>query len=269
MSKLQEFNNTPPWEWPETADVFFLEVLQNPDGKEEDRLLAAEMAGNFVVINDALADVLLNIVKNSNESEELRCKAVISFGAALDYIYIDMDEFAEFDEYEDFAVTEAMYRRIIKSLKKLYFDGTVSELVRRRTLEASIRSPQEYHSGAVRAAYQSGSENWMVTAVFCMTYLKGFQQEILEALQSKNLDIKYHAVQAAGNWGLIEAWPYIRDILSDQNTDINLLLAAVDATVTIEHDDAEFALNELLDSSDDDDIIDAVEEALAMRDEFY
>ncbi len=270
MSKLQQIYNTPPWDWSKTADTLFLAALQDPDGDETDRLLAAEMAGNFTVINDDLADVLLDIVEDSHESEELRCKAVISFGAALDYIYFNMDEFAEVDEYDDFAVTEVMYQRIIKSLQKLYFDGTVPELVRRRTLEASIRSPQAYHSGAVHAAYQSGKENWMITAVFCMAYLKGFQQEILEALQSKVPGIKYQAIQAAGNWGITEAWPVISDVLSDQKTDTDLLLAAVDATVNINHHDAMDTLNELLDRSfDNDDIVDAVEEALAMLDEFF
>ncbi len=270
MSKLQQIYNTLPWDWPETADTLFLVALQAPDGEEADRLLAAEMAGNFVVINDDLADALLDIVADSLESEELRCKAVISFGAALDYIYFTMDEFAEVDEYDDFAVTEVMYQQIIKSLQKLYFDGTVPESVRRRILEASIRSPQVWHPGAVRAAYQSGNANWLLTAVFCMTYLKGFQQEILEALQSKDPDIKYHAVQAAGNWGIADAWPDISNILKDQNTDTDLLLAAVDATVNINHHDAMGTLNELLDRSfDNDDIVDAVEEALAMLDELF
>ena len=201
MSNLRQIYDTPPWDWSKTAESLFLAALQDPDADEADRLLAAEMAGNFVIINDELAETLLDIVEDSHESEELRSRAVISFGAALDYIYFDMEEFADVNEYSDFAVTKAMYQRIIKSLQKLYFDGTVPELVRRRILEASIRSPQVWHPGAVRAVYQSGNANWRLTAVFCMTYLKGFEQEILEALQSKVPDIKYHAVQAAGNWG--------------------------------------------------------------------
>jgi len=270
MMKLQQIYDIPPWDWPKTASTLFLEALQNSDGDEADRLLAAEMAGNFVVINDDLADGLLAIVENSLESEELRCKAVISFGAALDYIYFDLDEFAEVDEYDDFAVTKAMYQRIIKALQELYFDGTVPELVRRRTLEASIRSPQAYHSGVVRAAYQSGKENWMITAVFCMAYLKGFQQEILEAVQSKVPEIQYQAIRAAGNWSITDAWPAISNVLNDQNTDTDLLFAAIDAAANIGHDEATAALNELLDRSfDNEDIIDAVEEALAMLDEFF
>ena len=59
-------------------------------------------------------------------------------------------------------------------------------------------------------------------------------------------------------------------MLHDQNTDADLLLAAVDATVNINHHDAMETLNELLDRSfDNDDIVDAVDEALAMLDELF
>lgn len=270
MTELQKIYNTPPWDWPKTATALFLITLQDSTADKADRLLAAEMAGNFVIINDDLAAALLKIVEDSQESEELRSRAVISFGVALEYIYIDMDEFAEDNEYNDFAVTEQMYQRIIKSLQKLYFDGTVPEIVRRRTLEASIRSPQAYHSGAVRAAYQSGEKNWLITAVFCMQYIQGFQSEILEALQSKDPDVKYQAIRAAGNWGITESWPDIRDVLNNQDADTDMLMAAIDAAVNIEHHEAMAVLNERLDrSSDNDDIVDAVEEALAMIDELF
>ena len=269
MTKLQQIYDTPPWDWPKTAASLFLAALQDPDMAKADRLLAARMAGNLVVINDELAKALLEIVTNSRESEELRSRAVISFGAALDYIYFDMEEFAEVDEYNDFAVTEQTYQRILKSLQSLYFDGAVPELVRRRTLEASVRSPQAWHSGAVRAAYQTGEKNWMITALFCMLYIRGFEREILEALQSNIQDIQYHAIQAAGNWGVTEAWPDIREVLSNQNADPNLLFAAIDAAVDVGHHEAIAVLGELLDHSSNDDIIDAVHEALAMLDELF
>lgn len=269
MTELQQIYNTPPWEWPETVTTLFLNALQDPHVDEADRLLAAEMAGDFVAIKDDLAKALLDIVEDNRESIELRSKAVISFGVALDYIYFDMDEFAEVDEYNDFAVSEQMYQRILESLKSLYFDGTVPELVRRRTLEASVRSPQEWHCGAVRAAYQSQEKNWLITAVFCMQYIKGFQQEILEALQSKIPEIKYLAIQAAGNWGVTEAWPDIRNVLRNQDADMNLLLTAIDASVDIGHHEAIGVLNDLLAHSSNDDITEAAYEALAMLDELF
>ena len=94
--------------------------------------------------------------------------------------------------------------------------------------------------------------------------------KILESLQSKDTELKYQAIQAAGNWGIAESWPDISDVLSNQDADTNLLLAAIDAAVKIGHHDAMAVLSELFDrSSDNDDIIDAVHEALAMLDELF
>lgn len=266
MTELQLLHNTPAWDWPESAASLFLVALQDSNGDEADRLLAAEMAGDFMAINDDLAGALLDIVEDSSESEELRARAVISFGVALEYIDIDLDGFNEVDEYDNFAVTEQMYQRILKSLQSLYFDGTVPELVRRRTLEASVRSPQPWHHGAVRAAYQTQKENWIVSALFCMAYIRGFQQEILEALQSKISAIKYEAIRAAGNWGIADAWPDISEVLTAQDADKGLLMAAIDASVGIEHHEATAALEKLLDDSSDEDVIAAAHEAISMLD---
>ncbi len=266
MTELQRLYNTPSWDWPESAASLFLVALQDSNGDEADRLLAAEMAGDFVAINDDLAGALLDIVEDSCESEELQARAVISFGVALEYIDSDLDEFNEVDGYDDFAVSEQMYRRILKSLQRLYFDGTVPELVRRRTLEVSVRSPQPWHHGAVRAAYQSQEKNWIVSALFCMAYIKGFQQEILEALQSKIPEIKYEAIRAAGTWGIADAWSDICEVLTDQAADKGLLLAAIDASVGIEHHEVSAALGKLLVDSSDEDVIATVHESLAMLD---
>ncbi len=264
MTELQLLYNTPSWEWPASAANLFLLALQDSDRDEAERLLAAEMAGDFVVINDDLAGALLDIVEDNSESEKLRARAVISFGVALEYIDIDLDGFDEVAEYDEFAVTEQIYQRILKSLQKLYFDGTVPELVRRRILEASVRNPQAWHHGAVRAAYQSQEKNWIVSALFCMAYIKGFQQEILEALQSRIPEIKYEAIRAAGNWGITDAWSDICEVLTDQSANKGLLLAAIDASVGIEHHEAIAALEKLLDNSSDEDVIAAAHESLAM-----
>ena len=52
---LTTLKDTPPWEWPEGADKIFLETLRDDRADESDRLLAAELAGDFTVI-DGFAD---------------------------------------------------------------------------------------------------------------------------------------------------------------------------------------------------------------------
>jgi hypothetical protein len=51
-------------------------------------------------------------------------------------------------------------------------------------LEASVRAPQDWHLDAIREAYSSTDEAWSLTAVFCMRFVRGFNEQILEALES-------------------------------------------------------------------------------------
>ena len=81
--------DTPPWEWPRDAGKTFLKVLTNRQASASDRLIAAELAGDFVVINDELANGLMTVLGSANESEELRAQAAVSFGPALETVEID------------------------------------------------------------------------------------------------------------------------------------------------------------------------------------
>ena len=73
----------PPWDWPEDADKMFLEILADDQADASDRTLAAQLAGDFTVINEQLVAALLSIVRSSDESEELRGKAAISLGSPI------------------------------------------------------------------------------------------------------------------------------------------------------------------------------------------
>lgn len=257
---LNTLYDTPPWEWPEGTDKLFLEILRNEQADGSDRLLAAEMAGDFTVINDDLADVLLGVVKNSDESEDMRGRAVISLGPALEYSYME-----EFEDPDDLAISEGMFNKIQESLQRLHRDAGIPNDVRRRILEASVRAPQDWHQAAVRAAYAGNDTDWTLTAVFCMQYIRGFENQILEALESGNPDIRYEAICAAGAWAVDEAWPHIKAILFSGESDKDLLLAAIEASANIRPQEAAEALLRLI-QSEDDDIVDAVYEAMAMAD---
>ena len=108
-------------------------------------------------------------------------------------------------------------------------DASVPEDVRRRILEASVRAPQDWHQDAIRAAYASDDDAWRLTAVFCMRFVRGFDEQILEALDSENPDIHYEAVCAAGSWEVDAAWPHITALVTSRKTEKSLLLAAIEA----------------------------------------
>src|SRR5437016_14452206 len=82
---LQALKDTPPWDWPEGTAEKLLSVLRDEQATEPDRILAAEMAGDFTVVNDELVEALLAILRNSEESPEVRARAAISLGPILQY----------------------------------------------------------------------------------------------------------------------------------------------------------------------------------------
>ena len=104
---LKSLSDTPPWDWPKEAGEFFLKILSDDQAEEPDRILAAELAGDYTVVNDEHAHVLLSITSNADETKELRSRAVISLGPALESAFIDGFEDDDFS-----LISEATYRMI-------------------------------------------------------------------------------------------------------------------------------------------------------------
>jgi hypothetical protein len=257
---LKILQNTPPWDWPRDAGKRLHEILINRRARESDRLLAAELAGDLTVINDELADCLVAIIRNPVEPERLRASAAVSLGPVLEQTETD-----GFEDPDDVRITQSTFRNIQGALQQLHFDKSVPKEVRRRILEASVRAPENWHQNAIRAAYSSGDRDWMLTAVFSMCWVGGFENQILEALKSNDSEIHCEAVQAAGNWELAMAWPHVVALFHDAGTPKQLLLAAIGAVASIRPSEAPRILMDLADS-DDKEIAEAAVEAIAMAD---
>lgn len=255
---LQIFNDTPPWDWPKDAGKMFLDVLRDDRADESNRLLAAEMAGNTIVISDEMVDALLSIVRSGGQSEKLRGTAAIALGPVLEQTDLD-----GFEDLDDALITEGTFHQIKESLKRLYMDAGVPKQVRRRILEASVRAQQDWHHDAIRAAYSSPDEDWKLTAVFCMRWVHGFDGQILEALNSANPEIHYEAVRAAGNWEVDAAWPHLAALVTSKSTAKPLLLAAIGAVASIRPEEAGIILVDLTDALDEE-IVEAAYEAMAI-----
>jgi hypothetical protein len=250
----------PPWDWPEGTAEILLGILRDRQAAASDRLVAAELAGDFTVISDELVDVLLSVLRSGDESDELCAKAAISLGPVLEYADTN-----GFENPDHLPITERTFHKIQESLRKLYADAGIPAEVRRRILEAAVRAPQDWHRGAIGAAYTSDDEAWRLTAVFCMRFVRGFDEQIIAALASDNPDIHYEAVCAAGNWEVDAAWSHIAALATSGDTDKPLLLAAIEAVGSIRPQEAAEILGDLI-GAEDEDIVEAVYEALTMAD---
>jgi len=255
---IKEYGDTPPWDWPEDAGAAFMKVLTDRGADEEDRVLAARLAGNACAVNDDLAEALLDVLRSPEEPEALRSRAAISFGPTLE----QADTYG-FDDPEDVMVTEGVIGRIAETLEALFRDDGVPKDVRRRILEAAVRAPREWHAEAIRGAYSSGDKEWRLTAVFCMRYAKGFEDDIIAALSADDDAAVYEALLAVGAWGVKAAWPRVSAILDADDCDKDVFLAAIEAAGGIGTTDAREALETLLDHHDQD-VVAMASEAMAM-----
>lgn len=247
----------PPWEWPADAGASILEALRDRGTDPRERLVAAELAGDLVVLDDEMAEALLTVVGSPEEGPELRAAAAMALGPVLEEIDL------AYPDPDDASVTEPVARAIRDGLHEVYLDPEVPVLVRRRALEASVRCIEGWHPAAVRAAYHSGDHDWRLTAVFCMGFVRGFDAEIVEALESGDPALHFEAVRAAGAFGVEDAWRHVRSIVRSPNVDKPLLLAAIEAVASIRPEEAQAELADLT-LSDDEEIEAAVRFALAL-----
>ncbi len=258
LKALRKLEEAPPWDWPADTGEALLGVLRNPAADEKVRVLAAELAGDAVVINDELVGALLSMLRRAEEFEEARGRAAISLGPVL-----ELCDIHGFDEPDMLPVTERTFLEIQETMHKLYLDEGVPKEVRRKILEGSVRAELDWHRDAIRARWASDDEDWRLTAVFCMRHVRGFEEQILASLGNKNLDVQVEAVLAAGTWAIDDAWPHVVGLVTAEGVDRRLLLAAIDAVGDIRPKEAPAVL-EHLENSDDPEIADAVLEAKSM-----
>jgi hypothetical protein len=255
---IHDLECTEPWEWPADASTEILRVLRDRAASEEDRALAASLAGDFVVVNDELAEELMAVVRDPAAPPEVRARAAVAFGPALEH-----SDSCDWSDDDDIVVSQGVFDRMRQTLHEVYDDTTAPKEVRRRALEGAVRAPDDWQIEAIRTAYASDDPEWKLTAIFGMGYVDGFDEQILDALHSPVAKIKFEAVQAAGTCEVAAAWPYIAHLLDGGTRDKELLLAAIDAAPCIERAESLELLGKLTLSADNE-IAEAAAEAMGM-----
>jgi hypothetical protein len=248
----------PVFDWPADAHEDILAVLQDRQAPSDERLLAAELAGDLNVIEDILAQELLRILEDPSETDTLRGQAAISMGPVL-----EEGEMMGFDEPESLVVSEDLLPRMKGALRRVFDDPGAPKETRRRALEASVRAPEAWHADAIRVAYLKEDHDWKLTAVFCMRFVPGFEAQIVEALDLEEVDILYQALWAAADQGVAGAWPFVQRLVlaaesgtpilpDDPEAERALLLAAINGVATIRPLEAHVTLSPLLEMDDEE-----------------
>jgi HEAT repeat protein len=252
-----DFGGIPGGEGFTSENTALLAKLEDRSLETEERLLAIKLAGDLMRLDDGLAEALVEIVRSDEEPAEVRSQAAIALGPVLEEGFT-----MGFDFEDDVAISEELFERLRRELRRVVETQGQPAEVRRSALEASVRAPAPWQEQRVRSALESGDPLWRMTGIFSAGFVDGFEVPILEALGDDDPRIRREALLAAGRQGLEQAYRSIREAARSDEGDRELRLAAIEALAEYTSEDAYETLIELS-GSEDDEIAEIAEHGLS------
>lgn len=232
-------------ECPNDCRSALFEILQ---GDDPDLKLRALEFTPGLVDGDAAAIRHLDLVEHSEEPIEVRARAASALAPALEEYGSGWE-----DPYRSRALSREGYRRVQKRLERVYRRATVPKLVRRRVLEASVRAPEPWHRGAIRAAWKEADAAWRRTAVHAMGYVDGFEDALAEALKVDDERIVAAALRSIADCGRVgDAAEVLVGYACSDDCACECRVAAIEGLRFVSSRRARRVLDRLTQSSDDD-----------------
>ena len=140
--------------------------------------------------------------------------------------------------------------------------GSDTNLVRRRALEALGFSSRKEVDGLIEKAYASSDLDWMVTALFAMGHSANskWKAHVLKMLTHEHPPVRAEAASAAGDLEIKAAVPKLLQLLAD--ADIDVRMASIWALSQIGGPRVRPALESLLETTEDDEEANQIDNAL-------
>jgi HEAT repeat protein len=174
-----------------------------------------------------------------------------SAAALATYIYMG--------EVED--ISPRKLHQVEETLLRLT-NGSDTTLVRRRALEALGFSSRPEVPGLIEKAYASPNVDWLITALFAMgrSANSRWNKQILKMLTHQNPLVRAEAASAAGELEIKAAKPQLFELLEDSDSDVRL--AAIWSLSQIGGARVREALENMLETTEDDDEANQIDNAL-------
>jgi HEAT repeat protein len=162
-------------------------------------------------------------------------------------------------EVED--ISPAKLRQVEECLLRLV-SSQDTPLVRRRALEALGFSSLQEVVRLIEKAYTSDDTDWLITALFAMgrSANSRWKPQVLKMLSHIQPGVRAEAASAAGELEIRSATPLLLELLEDPDLDVRL--AAIWALSQVGGKGVRKALENLLETRDDDEEADQIEKAL-------
>lgn len=234
--QLETLSSLGLWEWPEDGHTIVAKGLADLD--VETRLLGLECAAES--FDRALVTRMIELWHGDPETV-VQAAAAVSLGPALELMSDEMlddegdDEGPSLEDIEDaLPLTLEAFKALETDLQRRFEDTAEEPEVRRRCLEAAVRSPRDWHKAGVRYAFEQEGQAWRLTAVFCAGYVPGFGGEITDALDDEAPEVRMEAIRSAGVGGIEVLGPEILDLLKDEEAYEPFRIAAAETLVHLD-----------------------------------
>ena len=220
-------------------------LLDDPDGAVRARAIRLLVESDDPRLAVKLTDILLH-------DEELapRLEAVQLLG-----------EFILLGELEK--VKEEQQRKIEDALISVIRSEDDS-LLRKRALESLSFSSRPEVAALIESAFERVDPAWVAAALRAMgrSHDERWNDNVVSKLLDEDQPIKFAAVEAAGQLVIEEAVPILLQLLDDEEEDEEVATGAIWALSQIGGDDARTYLVALIDQTEDEDLVEFLEEAL-------
>ena len=136
--------------------------------------------------------------------------------------------------------------------------------LRKRALESLSFSSRPEVSALIESAFERVDPAWIAAALRAMgrSHDERWKENVVSMLLDEEPLIKFAAVEAAGQLVIEDAVPILLQILEDEEVDEDVATAAVWALSQIGGDDARIYLTALIDQTEDEDLVEFLEDAL-------
>lgn len=249
-------------EWPRDSDEILLEIINNNKISMRTRQEAIEFASDLAVVDLKVVRAFCTIIKNSEESYELRSSAISGLSDILAEVSSPeyQAEIKFVDPNEDI-IKISDFDEVRQLLQQIFYNKHEIPEIKRRALEVSATLPDIWHSEAIKEAYADGDVAWRLTALYCMRFVDGFEKEICQELLSRNADMQQYALIAVKMKKIASVWPQVRGIIEAERINEDVFYAALEAGIAINPQ----AMPEILTSLSDFDDPDWQDDVLAAR----
>jgi len=220
-------------------------LLTDPDGEVRARAIRLLVESDDPTLGGKLVDIFLH-------DEELapRMEAVQLLG-----------EFILLGELEK--VKEDQQRKIEDALISVIHSEDDSTL-RKRALESLSFSSRSEVAALIESAFERVDPAWIATALRAMgrSHDERWNENVVSMLLDEDPQIKFAAIEAAGQLIIEAASPILLQVLEDEEVDDDVATAAIWALSQIGGDDARTYLVALIDQTEDEDLVEFLEDAL-------